>query len=174
MAWLTRVPLPAFWGGSVGSAFCRLKGTLVRIRNKDEAIAAFSDSLSGGVPEGYSVIADCAMDLSFVLEDDTCLWSVGLAPDDEAHWITGGENSFMGPDGQLWTFPSNPRYDRDIAVNALSHLYIEGVADRVDPASLAKQVKLITMKRDDAIYSLSDAARRGDLRQGREPHPPAP
>ena len=119
------------------------------------------------------MIADCVMDLSFILEDDTCLWSVGLAPDDEAHWLTGGERSIIGPDGQLWTFPSNPRYDRDIAVNALSHLYIEGVADRVDPASLAEQVNLITMQRDNAIYALPDAARWVDLRRGREP-PPAP
>ena len=145
----------------------------MRIRNKEEAMAAFLASLSDGVPEGYSVVADCVMDLSFILEDDTCLWSVGLAPDDEAHWITGGERSIVGPDGQLWKFPANPRYDCDIAVNALSRLYIEGVADCVDPASLARQVNIITSQRDSAIYALPDAARRGDLRQGREPHRPA-
>jgi hypothetical protein len=48
---------------------------------------------------------------------------------------------------------------------ALTHLYIEGVADLVDPDALAEQVKAITWQRDAAICALPDAARRGNLRR---------
>jgi hypothetical protein len=105
----------------------------VRIRSQEEAIAAYLATQSGVIPEGYSVTANCVMDLSFILEDGTCLWSVGLKPDDTEGGVTGGYRTFIGPDGKLWRFPSSPLCDRDIAVSALTHLYLEGVADLVDP-----------------------------------------
>ena len=81
------------------------------------------------------------MDLSFILEDGTCLWHVGLVPDDEADSIFPGTSTIMGPDGKIWTFPYNPNFfDREIAERAPTHLYIEGVADLVDPDSLCEQV----------------------------------
>jgi hypothetical protein len=136
----------------------------VRIRNQDEAIARYV--ALRGIPEGYSVTATCAMDLSLFLKDDECLWSVDLAPHDEAHRIVaGGYSRFIGPDGKVWTFPSNPNfYDRDIAVMALAGLYIDGVAGLVNPDALAKQVELIVMQRDEAIRALREAACRGELR----------
>jgi hypothetical protein len=142
----------------------------VRIRSQEEAIAAYLATQSGVIPEGYSVTANCVMDLSFILEDGTCLWSVGLKPDDTEGGVTGGYRTFIGPDGKLWRFPSSPLCDRDIAVSALTHLYLEGVADLVDSESLAEQVMLITGQRDGAIFALPDAARRGELRPTAEDH----
>ena len=72
-------------------------------------------SLSGGIPEGYSVAASLVMDLSFILEDGTCLWRVGCPFYDEAESITPGTSTVMGRDGKIWTFPYNPNfYDREI------------------------------------------------------------
>lgn len=143
----------------------------MRIRSEEDAIAAYVASLSGGIPEGYSVAVSLAMDLSFILEDGTCLWHVGLVPDDEADSITPGTSTIMGPDGKVWRFPYNPNfYDREIVERALTHLYIENVADLVDPDSLCEQVKLITRQRDEAIFALPDAARRGELREVPERH----
>ena len=138
----------------------------MRIRSEHDAVAAYVASLAGGIPEGYSVAASLAVDLSFILEDGMCLWHVGLVPDDEAHLITPGTSTIMGPDGRAWTFVANPNiYDPEVAEKALSLLYIEGVADLVDPDSLREQVKLITEQRDGAIFALPDAARRGELRE---------
>jgi hypothetical protein len=82
------------------------------------------------------------MDLSFILEDGTCLWHVGLVPDDEADSIFPGTTAIMGPDGKSWTFPYIPNfYDREIVERALTHLYIEGVADLFHPDSLCEQVE---------------------------------
>ena len=143
----------------------------MRIRSEEDAIAAYVASLPGGIPEGYSVAASLVMDLSFILEDDTCLWHVGLVPDDEADSIIPGTSTIMGPDGKIWRFPYNPNfYDREIAEKALTHLYIEDVADLVDPDSLCEQVKLITSQRDQAIFALPEAARRGELRGVPEGH----
>jgi hypothetical protein len=138
----------------------------LRIRSKGDALAAYAATLAGGVPEGYSLFATSAGDLSFMLEDGDCIWHVGLAPEDEDHIIVGGESTFLGPDGKFWTFPSSPNFfDHEIAERALSHLYLEGVADLVDARLLAEQVASITRQRDGAIYGLVDAARRGELRE---------
>jgi hypothetical protein len=138
----------------------------VKIRSKRDALAAYAATLSDGVPEGYSLFATTAVDLSFMLEDGECIWHVGLSPEDEAHIIVGGESTFLGPDGKLWTFPSSPNFfDHEIAERALLQLYLEGVADLVDAGALAERVAFITRQRDGAIYGLPDAARRGELGQ---------
>ena len=138
----------------------------MKIHDEQDAIAAYMDSRSGGIPERYSVVARCVVDLSFILEDGTCLWSVSLVPDDEAHVITPGRRTIIGPDGKIWTYPTNFNfYDDEIAERTLTHLYIEEVADLVDPDSWREQVKLITTQRDQAIFAVCDAARQGELRQ---------
>ena len=63
-------------------------------------------------------------------------------------------------------------HDREIVEMALTHLYIEGVTDLVDPDVLAEQVKVITEEKNRAIWALADAARRGDLGQVQEEHQP--
>jgi hypothetical protein len=121
-------------------------------------------SLGGSVPDGYYVTAGCIVDLGSMLSDDDGLWSVGLTSEDEANWITGGRRTILGPDGKAWTFSNRNIHDPEIVKKALTHLYIEGVADLVDPDRLAEQVKVITQEKDGAIFGLADAARRGDLR----------
>jgi hypothetical protein len=153
------------WGGSVRSRSV----TAVRIRNEEEAIAAYMASCSDAIPDGHSVAARCDLGLSFILEDGTCLWHIVLVPDDEAHMIFGGDSTFIGPDGKVWTFTANPNfYDHQIARMALAHLYIDGVADLVDAEALKERVEMIVTQRDGAIYALPDAARRGELRQSAE------
>jgi hypothetical protein len=101
-----------------------------------------------------------------MLEDGDCIWSVGLAPEDEDHVIFGGESTWLGPDGTLWTFRSSPNcFDHEIVETALTGLYLEGVAGLVDAGSLAERVSFITRQRNEAIYGLADAARRGELRE---------
>jgi hypothetical protein len=110
------------------------------------------------IPEGYHVVATCVIDLGFILDDDECLWRVGFVPDDENDRITGGMTTILGPDGKAWTMSANPNFhDREIAERALTHLYVEGVADLVDPETLADRVKLITRQRDEGIFALPDA-----------------
>ena len=102
-------------------------------------------------------------------QEDACLWRVGFIPDDEKDGIMGGMTTILDPDGKAWTMSANPVFhDREIAERALTHLYIEGVADLVDPETLADQVKLITRQLDEAIFVLPDAARRGELRRSPE------
>jgi hypothetical protein len=106
------------------------------------------------------------VDLGFILDDDQCLWRVGLVPDDEKEGIIGGMTTMLGPDGKAWTMSANPNFhDREIAERALTHRYIGGVADLVDPETLADRVELITRQRDEAIFALPDAARRGELQR---------
>jgi hypothetical protein len=38
-----------------------------------------------------------------------------------------------GPDGKAWTFSNRNFHDREIVEMALTHLYIEGETDLVDP-----------------------------------------
>jgi len=141
----------------------------LKIRSQADALAAYAATLHGGVPEGYSLFATSVVDLSFMLEDDDCIWHVGLAPEDEGHIIVGGESTFLGPDGKLWTFPSSPNFfDHEIAERALTILYLEGVADLVDAAALADQVSFIIRQRNEVIHGLPDAARRGELRENPE------
>jgi hypothetical protein len=143
----------------------------VKIHNEQDAIAAYLASRSDGIPEGYSVAARCVMDLSFVLEDGTCLWSVSQIPDDEVHMVFPGMRTIIGPEGKIWKYPANPNFfDDEIALRTLTHLYIEQVADLVDPDSWREQVELITTQRDRAIVAVCDAARRGDLRQAAKGH----
>ena len=73
--------------------------------------------------------------------------------------------TILGPDGRAWTMSGSWLFDRDIAEKVLAHLYIEGVADLVDPEVLAYHVRLITEQRNNAIEALPDAARRGALRE---------
>ena len=137
----------------------------MRIHNQEEAIAAYVASCGGSIPEGHHVVATCVVDLGFILEDDECLWRVASLPDDEKDGIFGGMTTILGPDGKAWTMSANRNFhDREIAERALTHIYIEGVADLVDPEMLADQVELITQQRDRAIFALPDAARRGELR----------
>jgi hypothetical protein len=137
----------------------------VRIRNEEEAIEAYVSSRGGQIPEGYYVTATCVVDLGFALSDGACLWSVGLATDDEGSWLTEGSMSYLGPDGKVWTFPANLNfYDPEIIKKALRHIYVEDVADLVDCKALAEEVKLITRSEKQSIWSLSVAARRGKLR----------
>jgi hypothetical protein len=141
----------------------------MRVRNQDEAIEAYASFRGGQIPEGYYVTARCAVDLGFALSDDACLWSVGLASDDEANSITGDTRTYLGPDGKVWTFPANPRfYRREIIEEALTDIHVEGVADLVDPQTLAEKVKLFTPNEDRSIWSLSVAARGGKLRRRME------
>jgi hypothetical protein len=112
----------------------------VRIRNKEDAVAAYVSSIGGEIPEGHSVVATYIVDLGFILADDTCLWSVGLTSDDEANRITERGSTILGPDGRAWTFPvSFP--ESELIEMALAHLYIEGVSDLVDPDALAEQLR---------------------------------
>ena len=50
-----------------------------------------------------------------------------------------------------------------IPVNALTHIYLEDVADLADPDSLAERAMLITGQRDGAILALPDAGRGGSF-----------
>jgi hypothetical protein len=104
----------------------------VRIRNQEDAVAAYVSSLGGRVPDRHYVTASCIADLGSMLSDEDCLWSVGLTSDDEANWITGGRRTILGPDGKAWAFSNRNIRDPEI-VKALTHLYIEGAADLVDP-----------------------------------------
>lgn len=87
-----------------------------------------------------------------MLEDGDCLWSVGLAPEDEDHISFGEKSTVLGPDGTLWTFPSSPSvFDRDIVERALGVLYLEGVAGAVrqssNPQSTARQAMTAILPR---------------------------
>ena len=138
----------------------------MRIRSKEDAIAAYTVSRRGSIPEGCYVTARCFVDLSFMLEDGECLWAVGLGSDDEENWITPGTTTILGPDGKGFSFPNNPNfYDREIMETVLTLLYTEDVAGRVDPDAVVEQVKAITIQRRDAISALLDAAREGTLRR---------
>jgi hypothetical protein len=143
----------------------------MEIRNEKDAVDAYVAYRGGRIPEGYHVMATCVVDLSFTLPDDSCLWHVREIPDDESGLVFGGTTTIFGPDGRAWTFPANPNlYDIEIMERALSHLYIEGVAELVDAEVLVEQVHAITTQRDAAIFALLDAARRGELRQEPERH----
>jgi uncharacterized protein YfcZ (UPF0381/DUF406 family) len=147
----------------------RMEGLQVRIHDQQDAIAAYVAYRGGSIPEGYHVTASCAVDLGFILDDGQCLWRVGFYPDHEEDWIIGGMTTILGPDGKDWTMSTNRNFhDREIAERALTHLYIEGVADLVDPEALADRIELITRQRDEAIFALADAARHGELRRTKE------
>src|SRR5271157_3702058 len=84
------------------------------------------------------------------------------------NWITGGRRTILGPDGKAWTFSNHNIHDPEIVKKALTHLYVEGVVDLVDPDVLAEQIRVITQEKDGAIFRLADAARRGDLSQAQK------
>jgi hypothetical protein len=136
----------------------------VIIRNEEDAVAAYASYLGGKIPEGYYVTATCMVDLGFILPDDSCLWSVGLTSNDEANTITGGVRTILGPDGKVWAFPVSS-HERQIIEMALTHLYIEGLSDLVDPDVLEEQLEVITSEKNRAVLALADAARRGELQQ---------
>jgi hypothetical protein len=99
-------------------------------------------------------------------DTDECLWRVGLVLDDEDDIGSMAPMglTILGPDGKAWWMSGSWLYDPEIWQKALAHLYIEGVADLVDPDELAHHVGLITEQRNNAIVALPDAARRGELR----------
>jgi hypothetical protein len=138
----------------------------VRIRNEQDAIAAFV-ALLGSIPEGNHVSATRLELASLGGDTDECLWRVGLALDDENDIDSMAPMgiTILGPDGKEWWMSGSWLYDPEIAEKALAHLYIEGVADLVDPEMLADHVRLITEQRNHAIEALPDAARRGELRR---------
>lgn len=141
----------------------------MKVESEKDAIAAYMASRPFGVPKGYSVAATCLVDFSFLLEDGARLWSIQVVPEDEAQIRIPGTATIVGPDGKVWTYVANPTvYDDEILKVVLIHLYLERVADLVDPDSLFERVEFMTRQRDEAIVSFLDEARRGELR-GRGP-----
>ena len=139
----------------------------MRIRNETDAIAAYVAACWGSIPEGYHVNTACVELAVFGGDTDECLWRVKMVPDDEDDidkYFVGGL-TVLGPDGKEWWISGSWLYDPEIWEKALAHLYIEGVADLVDPEMLADHVQLITEQRNNAIEALPDAARRGELRR---------
>jgi hypothetical protein len=97
---------------------------------------------------------------------NACGASVWYPTTKQAGLLLVGTQGSSALTGRCETFPDNPSfYDRHIAVMALAHLYIDGVADLVDPDALAKQVEFIVTQRDEAIRALPETARKGELRQ---------
>jgi hypothetical protein len=138
----------------------------VRIRNEEDAKAAYLAYLRGEVPEDCHLAARRAVDLGFALEDDAGLWSVWVEPDDQDDFFTGQGMTILGPDGRVWKFSSNESvHERRIVEMALTHLYIEGVAHLVDPDALKEQVGVITSQRNHAVWALAEAGGRGELRR---------
>ena len=129
------------------------------IRNQEDA-AAYVSHLDGQIPDGYYVTATCMVDLGFILSYDACLWSVAFTSDDEGKWV--------GLDLPIESQLLRARNRGD----GQTDLYIGGVADLVDPDVLAERLKVITMKMNEAIWALADAARRGYLRQLPQEHHP--
>jgi hypothetical protein len=136
----------------------------MRIRNEKDAIAGYA-ALWGPIPEGYHVSATPVELAWYGGDTDECLWDLIMLPDEERPdlYMPRGQ-TFLGPDGKAWTMSGSWLYNKEIAVMALARLYIEGVADLVDPEMLAHHVRLITEQRDHACEALPDAARRGELR----------
>lgn len=153
----------------------------MKIRNKEDAIAAYV-SYRGGLPEGYEVSASVVANLEFELSDGACLWKVrqflpfawqpGFANYDESYEEPneGMPTTIIGPDGRAWNFSDALRLDDSkIVETALTCLYLDGVADLVDPDMLAERLQAITMQKALAMSNLPDAARRGDLRPDHQP-----
>jgi hypothetical protein len=145
----------------------------VKIRSKEDAVAALASQVPAGTLEGNEVTASCLADLGSALGDGACLWRVWLTVSWQPGLIYTDETNaerdatFIGPDGRLWRFSSY--LSDEIIKRALTRLYLEGVADLVDEDVLADQVLDIVSEKDEAvqdeaILELSDAVRRGDLR----------
>lgn len=134
------------------------------VHSREDAVAVYLSGRETPIPEDCHVYAESVLDFSaFDFPDDAQLWSVGVTPGD-GRGIFGSNSNYIGPDGKIWTYPANSNFvDPEILKHALFHLYIEGVTDLVDPSTLIDRVSAITKQRDEAIYSLPDAARRGDL-----------
>jgi len=136
----------------------------VEVHSREDAIAIYVANRGDTIPEGYYVTATELIDLLiFNFPDDSRLWCIWLDSDDE-RGIIGDYSTYIGPDGKVWEFPGQFA-DPEIMKHALLHLYIQEVADLVDPSTLADRVSAITEQRDQAIFSLPDAARRGDLKK---------
>ena len=137
----------------------------MRIRNVEDAKAAFVTYWGDRVPEGVQVAVSCIVHLS----SDGDLWGAWLVIDAVDDPFTGAR-TILGPDGRFWKFSSNPAiHDPDITLMGLVHLYEEGVADLVDADQLTQQVKVVTRMKDSAVWGLADMARRGELRRTVDP-----
>lgn len=138
----------------------------MRISGEEDAIAAFVANHGGTVPDGYYVVATCVMDLGFMLEDYDALWRVAFVPEDEENLIIGGTTTILGPDGQEFEFPNSMMVgggNHEVAIEALTFIYLEGVADLVDPDDLVDAIGGILIETHRASAGLVEAARRGEL-----------
>jgi hypothetical protein len=141
------------------------------MKPRQEAITAAFEASWGSIPEGFHVRAKLLTHLS--AEDDEWLWVLDCVPDGvpddeepDPDFLFPGARTILGPDGRAWTMDTNPAsYDSEVADRALARLYIEGVADLIDPETLAEQIQFIVEQRDAAIDALPNAVRRGEVRR---------
>jgi hypothetical protein len=137
----------------------------VTVRTEADAIAAYEEAFFRAFPgaerSGTRVVVRQVQ--------RTDLWHVATV-DIESGEVSGGANIFVGPDGQVWPFSSNPRmHDWELVPRVLQAIYRAGVANRRHPAVLLDRVEQMTQRRNDEVTELLDQARRGELRSPREP-----
>jgi hypothetical protein len=115
------------------------------------------DLYGSGLPEGHSVIAKPA--------GGGVIWSVRAVDEEGEGYV--GVTAFVGEDGRVWTFSSNPRiHDYDLTRRVLASIYRDGSADQVDDDRLSDALACLTATVFNLVTELRSEASSGKFRAG--------
>jgi hypothetical protein len=138
-------------------------------RGKSETVVASEDDARRvlaervhDLPEGDRIVANRV--------GGSDVWSVGIRDDKGRPYV--GSAQFVGPDGRLWRFSSNPGiHDYELVRRVLVGIYDSNIADFVDETVLFDRLKELTEATGKAVRALVKDAEAGSLRAPRERPP---
>jgi hypothetical protein len=128
------------------------------VTSEAEAIAAFRAARGGSANRDRTVRYRAGK------AGRTALWWVAVY-DEETDELYGGAQHYVGPDGQVWHFSSNPMSHRpDLVQRVLNRLYITGTVHDVDQLELGFRIQAISCALEESIDELVAAVGNGELR----------
>ncbi len=131
--------------------------------SEEDACRVLADRVHD-LPDGDRVVASRV--------GGTNVWSVGILDDKGRPYL--GAAQFVGPDGRLWRFSSNPSiHDLGLVRRVLVGIYDANAADLVDEDVLLQRVHDLTATMSEAVRAVVKDGVAGSLRAPHE-RPPLP